>query len=152
MEELASSGFNVILLGRNEKRLLEAQQKISIAYPEILTKVLVVDASESPAPTLIAALQTISNLPITILINNVGGVPPFKGVPLYRAVPEISPDHLDVYVNMNARFTLWITSLLMPQLALHGPSLILNVSSLSQLGIRKSDLTISYQIASHRCR
>lgn len=83
-----------------------------------------------------AAVQSISNLQISILVNNVGGNPV---LPPFRTIATYSSDDVDAVINMNARFMARFTALMLPILTRKpGPkerSLIINLSSGGKMGL-----------------
>ena len=67
------------------------------------------------------------------LNQNVGGVAVIN--PTIRPIQEYSPDDIERTINLNARFMMLATRRLMPVLVRNGPSLILNLSSASRMGM-----------------
>jgi 17beta-estradiol 17-dehydrogenase / very-long-chain 3-oxoacyl-CoA reductase len=72
-QELCQRGFNVILHGRNPKKLQDAQAQLVREYPLAKTKTVVFDASH-PADGLEQRVREwIGDTELSVLINNVGG-------------------------------------------------------------------------------
>ncbi|KAI1847838.1 hypothetical protein JX266_006333 [Neoarthrinium moseri] len=132
-QELAGRGFNVVLLGHLEAELLEAQSLIQAENAGTEVRTLVLDATSATPDDIKKSLGTISDLPLTILVNNVGGFP--MKPPQIRNLMDFSAEELDRSLNINACFMSHVTRSLLPQLARNGPSLVLNVSSAARMGI-----------------
>ncbi|KAF2011991.1 NAD(P)-binding protein [Aaosphaeria arxii CBS 175.79] len=131
-KELVLRGFNVILLGHLPGELQSAETMLRQlpGAKEILTVTL--DARTSTPAEIETALEPVTKLPLTILINNVGGIT-FK--PYYQKLEDHTAGQIDDMINLNARFAAHVTRVLVPTLKLHGPSAILNVSSGSCRGM-----------------
>lgn len=88
-----------------------------------------------------AAVQSISNLPISILVNNVGGNP--IKLPAFRPMSTYSSSDVDAVIAQNSRFMARLTALMLPILTRRDinstsskseRSLILNLSSSGHVG------------------
>lgn len=125
-EELCHRGFNVILHGRNEKKLNDVRSDLLKQWPEREIKLFVFDAT-GDIPHLEKAVQQLRDLNLKVLINNVGaGQRPFW-VPLL----ENHTEKIRMPIDVDARFTTEITRLLLPQLTKRSPALIVNIGSLA---------------------
>ena len=127
--ELAHRGFNVILHGRNQSKLESVLSELQTASPSCQFRIAIADA-QSGANTPAEAkklVDTIKDLPVTVLINNVGGSG--RIVPVWRPLAERTADEIDAFIDLNARFVIHLTSLMLPLLHRHGPSLILTLGS-----------------------
>ncbi|KIW73824.1 hypothetical protein PV04_01912 [Phialophora macrospora] len=115
--DLCRRGFNVIIHGRNEQKLLRVAAELEKAYPNREVRLLVLDAVAAPwtDETDRTVLEAVDGLDLTILINNVGGM---GGVhPTWATVAQRSAWDLDAHINLNARFMTQITRVLIPVLA-----------------------------------
>jgi len=126
-EELARAGFNIVLVSRTESKLKELAQQLQEQY-KVQTKILAVDVSSAPAlpKTLEDIQQLVSDIPLTILVNNVGintDVP----VPL----EETTDDEIDRLVQVNILFHTKITRTLIPYLKKNKRSAIVDLSSIT---------------------
>ena len=130
-QELAVRGFNVILLGHKKDELEEAKQQIQ-AEADVEVMVLVLDVIKATSANIEKTAQHVSELPITILINCVGGVPIAQ--PTIRNFATLSADEIDDSINMNNRFMAQFTKFMLPILTKNSPSLMLNFSSVGKLG------------------
>ncbi|KAJ4319944.1 hypothetical protein N0V84_006127 [Fusarium piperis] len=133
-KELAKKGFNVILLGHKHHELQETRDSIIEMFPGIEVKILVLDAVHASPAEIEAALVSVSDLQITVLVNNVGGMQ-MIGAPRFRRLDQYSAGDLDGVMFLSARFMAHVTRLLIPLLAKDGPSLVINASSGASMGM-----------------
>ncbi|RSL61902.1 hypothetical protein CEP54_005960 [Fusarium duplospermum] len=133
-EELTAKGFNVILSGHKRDELEETRDSIVARFPGAGVKILVLDAVHASPAEIETALVSVSDLQITVLINNVGGMQ-MMGAPRFRRLDQYSAEDLDGVVFLSARFMAHVTRLMIPLLAKNGPSLIINVSSGARMGM-----------------
>lgn len=130
-EELCDRGFNVILHGRNEKKLNAVRQELLKQWPKREIKVLVFDAGSETSNTakLEAAVDELNGLDLRVLVNNVGGGSGTR--PAFLALQDTNADRTNLLVDVNLRFPTEITRVVLPQLIQHAPALILNLGSLA---------------------
>ncbi|KAK3115334.1 hypothetical protein LTR53_005419 [Teratosphaeriaceae sp. CCFEE 6253] len=126
-DELLDRGFNLLLHGRNPEKLERVRKEMLADYPKRSVEIVVADASRTDRPER-AVLEKVQQLPgkLIVLVNNVGGV---NIQPAYQAFSAMSTADTDTVFNINARFPLHLTSLLMPTLIANKPALILNCGS-----------------------
>ncbi len=138
-QELCQRGFNVILHGRNPKKLQDTQAQLAREYPLAKTKTVVFDASH-PADGLEQRVREwIGDAELSVLINNVGGQGGLTRR-TYQTLEESTGEDVDTILNLNARFATQITRVLLPALVCHSPSLIMNISSIAALGLPYLDV------------
>lgn len=138
-QELCQRGFNVILHGRNPKKLQDVQAQLAREYPLAKTKTVVFDASH-PADGLEQRVREwIGDAELSVLINNVGGQGGLTRR-TYQTLEESTGEDVDTLLNLNARFATQITRVLLPALVCHSPSLIMNISSIAALGLPYLDV------------
>ncbi|MCJ1281884.1 hypothetical protein MMC26_001207 [Xylographa opegraphella] len=130
---LCAQGFNVILLGHKRHELEEAQSTLQRDSPLAQVRILVVDAIIADAAALEDALAAVRDLHITILINNVGGLPGMASS--FKPLAAYSAADVDGTIYLNNRFMARLTRLLLPTLARAGPALIVNLSSGGRIGL-----------------
>lgn len=118
--ELASMQFNLILHGRSQEKLEAISREILKVHTHIKIRYLIQDSSINNPPDITA----IRELPITVLVNNVG-VGPIK------ELARFTETEIDATINVNILFSTRLTYHLLPVLA--RPSLILNISSYAGL-------------------
>ena len=134
--ELASSGFNVIIHGRNPAKLSAVAASLKSSFPARTFRTLVADAASFPQTNaafeeLLAPLQSLN---ITVLINNVGNHGGVTDRPM-RTVADWNAEELEALVNLNLSFTLQLTRALLPLLKRCEPALIVNCGSVAEAGI-----------------
>lgn len=127
-EELLHHGFNVVLHGRNEKKLEGVKAELLKQWPGREIRILVLDVEEAcdKPERLTAALQQLQDIKLRILINNVGG-PSTK--PMFVPFQEHTAKRTRQFLDMNAGFLTEITRQLLPQLISNSPGLIINIGS-----------------------
>lgn len=169
--EFARLGFNVVLHGRNPSKLSGVKDELVKEFPERAFRVLVADAGciacvnccqdddgdddnnnekdrekdkKKKKPKTVdfdAIVASLSDLHLTVLVNNAGGNP---WRPVYQYMHEKPLEKYIASINLNAVFPLVLISKLLPQFLARGrggggggqprPSLIMNIGSLSDIG------------------
>ena len=129
-EELAAHGFDVILLGHRADELGVVKKKINRDSPGVEVRVIVLNVTQASNPKIEQALDDVTALPITILVNNVGGVP--AGLQDFL---EYTAVEMDRTIDLNSRFMSQCSRIMLPILAKNGPSLMMNLSSIGRLGM-----------------
>jgi 17beta-estradiol 17-dehydrogenase / very-long-chain 3-oxoacyl-CoA reductase len=114
--ELAGRGFNIVLHGRNQEKLEAVQDQIQKAHVGRTVITLLHDAGANSR----LDVSPIKFLPISVLVNNVGGGDP-------KSFEQSSSMDIDKTITLNALFPTHLTRDLLPHLL--RPALILNVSS-----------------------
>ncbi|KAL4892350.1 hypothetical protein BDV59DRAFT_180528 [Aspergillus ambiguus] len=135
--ELARSGFNIILHGRNPTKLENVRQALAAEFPQASFRIVVADVCESESQVLRridAIVEELRDLHLTVLVNNVGGAPP-RMEPLYKPLEAYLPRDIDGMISMNLRFTAHLTRALLPLLIGQNPSLIINIGSMADVGL-----------------
>ncbi|KIN05144.1 hypothetical protein OIDMADRAFT_142894 [Oidiodendron maius Zn] len=135
--ELAQSGFNIILHGRNPAKLEEVRRTLGQEYPQSEIRVIVADVSDSAQmqSRISSIVEELRHLHLTVLINNVGGPPPLMK-PLYKPFAVHIDTDIEGMLNMNIRFTIYLTRALLPHLIKNQkPSLIINIGSFADIGM-----------------
>ena len=124
-KNLASRGYNIMLVAVDDEHLKEAEQSIKSKYGvDVLSFGL--DLSQPEAAEKVANWFYDQNKKLTILVNNVGigDVSQFDETPL-----EV---HMKM-VNLNAVLMVKLTHLLLPALKKNNKAYILNVASVASL-------------------
>lgn len=135
-QELCSRGFNVVLHGRNAAKLDRVRQELREDFPHIKTQAMVLDVTHFDITDMQREVERMASLPLTVLVNNVGGVGPVmldQGD--YFPLASYTASQIDGMIDLNARFMSHLTGLLVPVLSRNKPSLIVNVCSLADLGV-----------------
>lgn len=124
-KNLASRGYNIMLVAIDDEHLKEAEESIKSKYGvDVLSFGL--DLSQPEAAEKVANWFYDQNKKLTILVNNVGigDVSQFDETPLEQ--------HLKI-VNLNAVLMIKLTHLLIPALKKNNKAYILNVASVASL-------------------
>lgn len=126
-EELAHRDFNVVLHGRNEEKLTRVRGDLERQWPDRKFRILILDVlkdSQNEA-RMQTAVDSLADLPIKVLVNNVGGN---ANQPPLAARDQSFADG-DAMLDMNARFQMQFTRMLLPQLIAQHSTLVLNIGS-----------------------
>ena len=142
--ELAERGFHIVLHGRNPEKLQKKQALLKTAYPAVKTRLWIADAMQDVSKE--ELMEAVRGLHLTLLINNVGGLPP--GVDPYTALDDQSFEHIDRTVHMNVGFATKLEAALLSVLSENQPSCILNISSLATLGTVSLRISFFMQLTS----
>ncbi|KAJ9607082.1 hypothetical protein H2200_008154 [Cladophialophora chaetospira] len=133
-EELCRFGFNVIIHGRNEKKLKGVKAELEKEFPGREVRLFVQEATgpwtDKTDSTVLALVKDIN---LTILINNVGGGVGIK--PDFGFIAQRSAKDIYDRINANATFMTQITRVLIPVLSRDKSqrSVICNISSAAEL-------------------
>jgi len=132
---LLSLGFGVILLAHIPTQVAEAEASLRSAYPDGSIRSVVLDCRTASIQEMRELVESVADLRITVLINNVGGIP--TSYPHFRPFEAFAPEDIDAHFDMNARFMTHLTGLMLPHLIrnAHPRSLILNVTSAARWGL-----------------
>jgi len=131
--ELASHGFNLVLHGRNPGKLSAVVDSLKTSFPTIKTRTVIVDATSFTHTDISNIAASIADLPLTVLINNVGGTGVLRAN--FQTFGSTTPEELDGLINVNIRFTIHLTHALLPQLTANTPALIMNIGSQAHAGV-----------------
>lgn len=131
--ELASRTFNIILLSHREQELAEACVQIKSANPSAQVETVVLDCTSATAEEVEKAVEKVSHLDITVLVNNVGGMVPAPPLGI-NSLRNHAADDIEATINLNLRFMTHMTRLMLPVLIRNGPALIISMSSQARFG------------------
>lgn len=126
--QLASKGFNLILVSRTESKLVALAKEIETKTPAIKTKLLAMDFSKDNQTDYAKLKAIVDNLDIGILVNNVGQSHSYP-------VPFLLTPHKEMrdIVTINCMGTLEVTRLIAPGMAQRKRGLILTMGSFGGL-------------------
>lgn len=130
--ELARRGFNVVLHGRNAEKLTAVKSELTSKYPARQFRIIIADASDLSNLSFPGIAESLSDIPLKILINNAGAMMPRHQ---FGPVDSFTIEELSANISVNATFPLLLTGVLMPLLVANQPSLVLNVGSLADVGM-----------------
>lgn len=132
-EELSEQGFNVVLHGRNEAKLSRVCEELQSTHPERHFRIVTVDASSFSTSDIDRIVGTVADVPLTILINNVGGTAPLSSN--FKHFEDTMPDEMEALYSLNVQFPLQLTHAMLPQLQqMQTPTLVMTCGSMSQVG------------------
>lgn len=134
--ELASRGFEVILHGRNEKKLEGVKTELESQFPGRKFRLFILDAEEDSASSgkMAERLSEFKKLNIRILVNNIAGGGKYE-MPIFAALQDRTTENVNGWINISSRFPSQLTRLLLPTLTAKPSSLVLNIGSgASELG------------------
>ncbi|KAK5651266.1 hypothetical protein OQA88_12674 [Cercophora sp. LCS_1] len=133
--ELAATGFNVILHGRNPTKLERVQHELQAAFPDRQFRTLVADCTDCSPAVFSTIVSQLGNINLTLLVNNAGGLPPSVGDNNFKPVQDYTPTELSDVISINGTFPTLLTSSLLPLLIKNSPALVMTVGSLADNGL-----------------
>lgn len=128
-EELCHRGFNVVIHGRNPKKLEAVKSELLEQWPQRQVKILVLDAASAAAdPAQMSyAAQELRGINLKVLVNNIGGNGGQR--PLWIPLQEYGEDRTRLFLDITSRFPTELTRCLLPILINDSPALIINIGS-----------------------
>jgi Tropinone reductase 1 len=124
--ELAMLGADVLMVARDEAKLAEAAAEIEEDVPGALVRYFAADVAEAEQRQEIFDWITDLDVPLSILVNNVG-------TNIRRATLDLSDDDFDSVLDTNVHALFELSRLAHPFLKQHGSASIVNVGSVSGL-------------------
>lgn len=126
--QLARAKFNIVLVSRTERKLVTLAEEISEQFPNIETKILAMDFSRNADEDYKALSSLVSELDVSILVNNVGqshSIPvPFAQTP--------ASEMADI-ITINCTGTLRVTQVVVPGMIQRRRGLVLTMGSFGGL-------------------
>ncbi|KAJ5362853.1 hypothetical protein N7541_003697 [Penicillium brevicompactum] len=126
--QLAKAKFNIVLVSRTASKLETLSEDITKQFPQVQTKTLAMDFSQNSDADYEALNQLVSELEVSVLVNNVGlshSIPvPFAQTP--------AAEMADI-VTINCTGTLRVTQLVVPGMMQRRRGLILTMGSFGGL-------------------
>ncbi|KAK3334174.1 hypothetical protein B0T19DRAFT_420247 [Cercophora scortea] len=137
-QELTRQGFGVILLGHLPDEIASAAHSLTALNPAAPPpRTIILNAETASAESIAAAVASIADLDVSILVNNVGSNP--VGEPNFRPLATYTLADVDAVINLNARFMARLTNQMLPTLSRRpthrARSLIINLASLGMVGL-----------------
>lgn len=136
--ELAAKGFNVVLHGRNIRKLEDVRAELSKAHPERSFETLVIDAVDYCRDGATAAdleallLGAVRDLHLSVLVNCAGAGPQ----PTFGTLESYGGDDVLNTLHLNAAFPALMSRALIPVLLRNRrPGLIINIASVTDTGL-----------------
>jgi 17beta-estradiol 17-dehydrogenase / very-long-chain 3-oxoacyl-CoA reductase len=131
--ELSARGFNIVLHGRNAAKLERVSSELSKKHPERQFRSVTADASSFSPADIDRIMKQVADIPLTILINNVGGTAPLSSN--FKHFEDTTPAEMMALYSLNVQFPLQLTRALLPQLQhQQAPTLVMTCGSQSQIG------------------
>ncbi|KAG9513914.1 putative short chain dehydrogenase/reductase, partial [Aureobasidium melanogenum] len=126
---LCAKSFNVVLHGRDTKKLSALKSTLSQKYPNVQIKTVIADVFDIDVD-IASIVKTCEDLsgPLTLLVNNVGGAPLS---PSYGTLAEVDASYVDKMINLNSRFPTQLTRALLPLLSQNSPALVMSTCSIT---------------------
>jgi len=123
-DQLASQGFNLVLIGRNEKKLEYISQKIKAEFG-VDVDIIVQDLQDAADPATYQSIyQRVENYDLSILVNNVGAY-------TKKDITELNHQEINHMVFLNTLSMVHLSNELFEKLSTrHTKSAIINVSSI----------------------
>lgn len=135
--QLAAKGFNIVLVSRTQSKLDTLASDIQSKYTSVQTKTLAMDFSQNLDSDYAALKALVSDLEVSILINNVG---------LSHEMPvpfvETPEKELKDIITINCTGTLRVTQIVAPGMVQRHRGLILTMASFG--GILPTPLLATY--------
>ena len=126
VHELASRGFNVLMLSRSLDKLQSTRDAVKKAYPSVIIEVAAVDFTKSDCVA--SVIKAIGTKDVAVLINNVG-----SNVSFPKNFTEHTTAEMEDIINVNVKATTLLTHALLPKLLSRSTKYkgcIINISSL----------------------
>lgn len=131
--QLAGHGFNVILHGRNTSKLSRCREELEASFPNRKFRTIVADASSFTDADIDRIISTTADVPLSILVNNVGGTAPLSSN--FKHFEDYTSAEIDAVFSLNVVFPLKLTRAILPRFqAQKSPPLILTCGSQAQIG------------------
>lgn len=121
--QLAAMGSNLVMIS-NQPRELEAEARKIASASGIMALPLEVDLTAADAEEKILAFLRSNGIVPYLLVNN-------AGIFDFRAVEELSPQRIDVYIDLHIRAVTRLSRSIGALMARNGGGRILNMSSMS---------------------
>lgn len=126
--QLARAKFNIVLVSRTESKLVTLAEEISKQFPDVETKILAMDFSRNADADYKALSSLVSDLDVSVLVNNVGQS---HSIPVPFAQTPVS-EMADI-ITINCTGTLRVTQLVVPGMIQRRRGLVLTMGSFGGL-------------------
>ncbi|CAI4058933.1 hypothetical protein N7582_001244 [Saccharomyces uvarum] len=109
-KQMAKRGFNLVLISRTQSKLETLQRELEDKY-HVVVKILAIDIAEDSESNYESIKELVAQLPITVLVNNVGQS---HSIP----VPFLETDEKELrdIITINNTATLLITQIVVPRI------------------------------------
>lgn len=137
--QLARKGLNLVLVGRNPDKLKEVSDSILSKYSKVQIKTVVVDFSGDIDEGVRRIKETIEELDVGVLINNVG-----ISYPYARFFHEVDEELLKNLIKVNVEGTTKVTQAVLPGMLKRKKGAIVNIGSGAAIVIPSDPLYAVY--------
>lgn len=127
-KELAARNMNLLLIGRNTKKLKEIKQNFENQYGVTVEIVPDIDFSQNSTSIYGKIEKYLTDKDLGILVNNIGSILPY---PMY--FNEMSDEVLVSMIKTNIGATSLMTKLILPKMEEKGRGAVINIASVSGL-------------------
>lgn len=147
VHELAERGFNIVVHGRNIEKCTKLVDDLRKSFPAQDFRIILADAErvacgnchekaaaarDGNSVDFDAIVALLGDLNLTVLINNAGGGPQN---PTFATLDYFPEQQVTSNVCLNLFFPMHLMNRLIPLLERNSPALIMNIGSLSDIGI-----------------
>ncbi|KAJ5175935.1 Very-long-chain 3-oxoacyl-CoA reductase [Penicillium canariense] len=126
--QLARAKFNIVLVSRTESKLVALAEEITKQFPNVETKTLAMDFSRNADADYKALNALVSDLDVSILVNNVGQS---HSIPV--PFVQTSAEEMANIITINCHGTLRVTQLVAPGMMQRRRGLVLTMGSFGGL-------------------
>ncbi|KAK8029859.1 oxidoreductase-short chain dehydrogenase [Apiospora rasikravindrae] len=133
-DELASRGFNIVLLGRSKEKLKAAKAELKAKHPSRKFRTIVTLPGQCTDPHKVSfpdIARQVEDINLNVLVNNLGGAMPRAE---FGTIDYYTPAELTEHINVMATFPTLLTGALFPALLRNGPGLVINIGSFADEG------------------
>ncbi|XP_037497767.1 very-long-chain 3-oxoacyl-CoA reductase 1 [Jatropha curcas] len=137
--QLARKGLNLVLVGRNADKLKDVSDSILSRYSKVQIKTVVVDFSGDIDDGVKRIKETVEDLDVGVLINNVG-----VSYPYARFFHELDEELLKNLIKVNVEGTTKVTQAVLPGMLKRKKGAIVNIGSGAAIVIPSDPLYAVY--------
>lgn len=130
--ELSTRGFNVVLHGRNASKLARVRDELQASHPIRHFRIVTADATSFTHADIDRIAAEVTGIPLTILINNVGGTAPLSSN--FKHFEDTTSKEIEALYSLNILFPMELTRALLPQLQRQKAALVMTCGSQSYIG------------------
>ena len=122
--ELGGQGMHLVLISRNDIKLQDTKKRILLLHPFCQVRTLVIDFSSFDSEARVKVADVITDIPIGILINNVGVA--YENMKLFH---EACDEVLERILSVNLTSAIHMTNIVLPNMKSNKKGLVVNTSS-----------------------
>jgi 17beta-estradiol 17-dehydrogenase / very-long-chain 3-oxoacyl-CoA reductase len=131
--ELSARGFNIVLHGRNEAKLARVREELEAAQPQRHFRTVTADATSFSQTDIDRIVAQVSDIPLSVLINNVGGTAPLSSN--FKHFESTTPTEMHALFSLNVYFPMQLTRAILPYLAQQSkPTTVITCGSQANVG------------------